>query len=51
MTDHERIAALSQFSTDELITEWIRRQDCELEKLLEQLQDADQPLPACEPQT
>ncbi len=41
MTDQERIAALSQFTTDDLITEWARRQDQELEKLLDQLHADD----------
>jgi hypothetical protein len=49
MTELERIAALSAFTTDDLITEWIRRQDQEVEKLLEQWQADDPLLSAGEP--
>ena len=49
MTELERIAALSAFTTDDLITEWARRQDQELEKLLDQLHADDPLLSAGEP--
>ena len=50
MTDQERTAALEQFSSDELLTEWLRRQDDDIQKLLEPLLVDDPPLPHSEQQ-
>lgn len=37
MDDAERIAILSQFSSDELFTEWVRRSTIEMEKAIAEL--------------
>lgn len=44
-TAQERIAALSQFSSDDLLTEWLRRQGNDRQELLLQPLVADLPLP------
>jgi hypothetical protein len=45
MTGQERIAALAQFSSDALLTEWLRRQEDDILILLEPLLVDDLPLP------
>ncbi len=45
MTDQERIDALAQFTDDELMTEWCRRQDIEMEKLVAAMWDESRGTP------